>query len=92
MLPSSFLLVRGSEPGYKARYRCVVPDRVTLVDIYHQYASSRLNTQAEVPVELLTADNRSKNRILVHTYNTQEASREAINATFSREVDSLVSL
>ena len=30
--------------------------------------------------------------LLVHTYNTQEASREAINAAFSREVDSLVSL
>ena len=29
---------------------------------------------------------------LVHTYNTQEASREAINAAFSCEVDSLVSL
>jgi len=28
----------------------------------------------------------------VHTYNTQEASREAINTAFSREVDSLVSL
>ena len=63
MLPSSFLLVRGNEPGYEARYMCVVPDQVTLVDIYHQYASRRLDTQAEVPVELLTADNRSKNRI-----------------------------
>jgi len=30
--------------------------------------------------------------LLVHTYNMQEASREANNATFSREVDSLVSL
>jgi len=30
--------------------------------------------------------------LLVHTYNTQEASRKAINAAFSREVDSLVSL
>jgi len=30
--------------------------------------------------------------VLVHTYNTQEASWEAINAAFSREVDSLVSL
>jgi len=29
---------------------------------------------------------------LVHTYNTQEASREANNAAFSCEVDSLVSL
>jgi len=28
----------------------------------------------------------------VHTCNTQEASREAINAAFSREVDSLFSL
>ena len=28
----------------------------------------------------------------MHTYNTQEALREAINAAFSREVDSLVSL
>ena len=32
------------------------------------------------------------NILLVHTYNMQEASREAINAAFSREVDSLVSL
>ena len=30
--------------------------------------------------------------ILVHMYNTQEASQEAINATFSHEADSLVSL
>jgi len=31
-------------------------------------------------------------QILVHTYNTQEVSREAINAAFSCEVDSLISV
>ena len=49
---------------------CVVPDYVTLVDLYHQYASGQLDSSTEVSAELVTShmsevtcDNRSKNKI-----------------------------
>ena len=49
-------------------YGCAVPDQVTLVDLYHQYASEQLDSSTEVSAELVTSymsevttcDNRSK--------------------------------
>ena len=46
----------------------IVPDQVTLVDLYHQYASGQLDSSTEVSAELVTShmsevttcDNRSK--------------------------------
>ena len=39
----------------KPWYGCVVPDQVTLVDLYHQYASGQLDSSTEVSAELVTS-------------------------------------
>ena len=52
----------------KPWYGCVVPDQVTLADLYHQYASGQPDSSTEVSAELVTSrtsevttrDNRSK--------------------------------
>jgi len=39
----------------KPWYGCVVPDQVTLVGLYHQYASGQLGSSTEVSAELVTS-------------------------------------
>jgi len=39
----------------KPWYGCVVPDQVTLVDLYHQYASGQLDSSTKVSAELVTS-------------------------------------
>ena len=60
--------IRSLRKVIKPWYGCVVPDQVTLVDLYHQYASGQLDLSTEVSAELVTShmsevttcDNRSK--------------------------------
>ena len=59
------ILIANFEPTV---YGCIVPDQVTLVNLYHQYASGQLDSSTEVSAELVTShmsevttcDNRSK--------------------------------
>ena len=62
--------IRSLRKVIKPWYGCVVPDQVTLVDLYHQYACGQLDSSTEVSAELVTShmsevttcacDNRSK--------------------------------
>jgi len=54
-----FVVVKIRSLCIKPWYGCVVPDQVTLVDLYHQYASGQLDSSTEVSAELVTS-HRSK--------------------------------
>jgi len=49
------LVVRSLCKVIKPWYGCVVPNKVTLVDLYHQYISGQLDSSTEVSAELVTS-------------------------------------